>query len=81
MHVNFVHLKIHADFNCCIWPEKLDTRPFDLRPLIDTTVYDQVVQRYYTSERLSHNALNDAQAYRLGWAWMDANKEPEPHNQ
>jgi len=64
------------------WPEKLDTRYFDLRPLIDTTVYDQVVQRYYTSERLPHNALNDAQAYRLGWlAWMDANKEPKPYNQ
>lgn len=57
------------------WPEKLNTRRFDLRPLIDTTVYDQTVQRYYSPDRPLHNALNDAHAYRLGWlAWMDAKK-------
>lgn len=57
------------------WPGKLDKRYFDLRPLIDTTVYDQTVQRYYSPDRQPHNALNDAQAYRLGWlAWMDARK-------
>lgn len=26
------------------WPDKLDERYFDLRPLIDTTVYDQTVE-------------------------------------
>lgn len=57
------------------WPGKLDKLYFDLRPLIDTTVYDQTVQRYYSPDRSPHNALNDAQAYRLGWlAWMDARK-------
>ncbi len=47
------------------WPDRLDKHYFDLRPLIDTTVYDQTVQRYYNSDRPPHNALNDAQAY--GW--------------
>lgn len=57
------------------WPENLDKRYFDLRPMVDTTVYDKAVQRYYTAERLMHNALADAQAYRLGWlAWADAHK-------
>lgn len=57
------------------WPEKLDRRYLDLRPMVDTTVYDQTVQRYQTSERPAHNALNDAHAYRLGWlAWMEVRK-------
>lgn len=57
------------------WPGKLDKRHFDLRPLIDTTVYDQAVQCYYSPDLPPHNALHDAQAYRLGWlAWMDARK-------
>lgn len=58
------------------WPGKLGKCYFDLRPLIDTTVYDQTVQSYYSAERPPHNAFNDAQSYRLGWlAWMDANKQ------
>lgn len=57
------------------WPKNLDDRYFDLRPLIDTTIYDKTVQRYYNAGGSMHNALADAQAYRLGWlAWMDANK-------
>ncbi|MHB1491447.1 MAG: hypothetical protein ACYCTH_13290 [Cellulomonas sp.] len=58
------------------WPENLEKRYFDLRPLVDTTVYDKTVQSYYSPERPMHNALADAQAYRLGWmTWIDANKD------
>lgn len=58
------------------WPDNLEMKYFDLRPMVDTTVYDQAVNRYYTPDRPPHNALADAQAYRLGWlAWMDANKD------
>jgi len=57
------------------WPENLQKGYFDLRPMVDTTVYDQAVQRYYNADKPVHNALADAQAYRLGWlAWADANK-------
>lgn len=58
------------------WPKNLEKRYFDLRPMVDTTVYDQAVYGYYAPGRYAHNALNDAQAYRIGWlAWADANKE------
>jgi len=58
------------------WPDNLVKRYFDLRPMVDTTIYDRAVQRYYTPDRLPHNALADAQAYRLGWlAWADAHKK------
>ena len=54
------------------WPENLDQRYFDLRPLVETTVYDAAVQRFYTvNKKDAHNALDDAQAYRRGWmAWQ-----------
>ncbi len=58
------------------WPANLEKSYHDLRPLVDTTVYDKAVQRHYTPDRPPHNALADAEAYRLGWhAWMDANKD------
>ncbi|WNC94390.1 3'-5' exoribonuclease [Paraburkholderia sp. FT54] len=48
---------------------------FDLRPLIDTTVYDRSVAAHYDTDRRLHHALADARAYRRGWlAWMDARK-------
>ena len=57
------------------WPDKLEEQYFDLSTLITNSIYDQTVNRYYTQERPPHNALADAQAYRLGWlAWMDAKK-------
>lgn len=66
---------LQAIFADC-WPDNLEKRYFDLRPMVDTTVYDRAVQRYYTTDRPMHNALADAQAYRLGWlAWADVNKE------
>ena len=54
------------------WPENLDQRQFDLRPLVDTGVYHYAVQRFYTvNKKKPHNALADAQAYRRGWmAWQ-----------
>lgn len=56
-------------------PENLAARYFDLRPLIDTTIYDRAVQDYYIKDRRVHHALVDARAYRYGWlAWMDARK-------
>ena len=53
------------------WPEKLDQRYFDLRPMVETGVYHYAVQRFYTTDKPMHNALADAQAYRRGWmAWQ-----------
>lgn len=44
---------------------------FDLRPLIDTGVFDRAVGRYHTPDRPWHHALHDAYAHRAGWlAWM-----------
>lgn len=53
------------------WPTNL-TGWFDLRPLIDTGVFDRAVAQYHSNERPWHHALYDAQAHRAGWsAWMD----------
>lgn len=54
------------------WPPNL-VDWFDLRPLIDTTVFDQAVNAYHAqSDRPWHHALHDAHAHRAGWlAWMD----------
>lgn len=56
------------------WPDNLQGW-FDLRPLIDTGVFDHAVAKYHTPDRPWHHALYDAHAHRAGWmAWMDANK-------
>lgn len=56
-------------------PGNLAERYFDLRPLIDTTVYDRTVAASYQADPRMHHALVDARAYRLGWlAWMDSRK-------
>jgi hypothetical protein len=56
-------------------PVNLAPAYFDLRPLIDTTVYDRSVAAYYETDQRLHHALADARAYRRGWlAWMDARK-------
>jgi len=53
------------------WPPNL-TGWFDLRPLIDTGVFDRAVASFHTETRPWHHALFDAQAHRAGWlAWMD----------
>lgn len=60
-------------------PANLDGRYFDLRPLIDTTVYDRTVAACYETDPRLHHALADARAYRLGWlAWMDSRKRKGP---
>jgi len=57
-------------------PVNLDKSVFDLRPLIDTTVFNDAVCRYHDQlGRPWHHALHDARAHRVGWmAWMDARK-------
>lgn len=53
------------------WPNNL-AGWLDLRPLIDTGVFDQAVIKYHSETRPWHHALYDAQAHRAGWlAWMD----------
>jgi hypothetical protein len=48
---------------------------FDLRALIDLTVYDRSVAASYKSDQRLHHALADARAYRRGWlAWIDSRK-------
>lgn len=60
-------------------PDNLDARYFDLRPLIDTTVYDRTVAAFYETDPRLHHALADARAYRRGWlAWMDNHKRRGP---
>ena len=60
-------------------PGNLAADYFDLRPLIDTTVYDRTVAGYYQADPRLHHALADARAYRLGWlAWMDSRKPNGP---
>lgn len=56
-------------------PSSLSDQYYDLRPLIDTTIYDQTVARHCRTDPRVHHALVDARAYRMGWlAWMDARK-------
>jgi hypothetical protein len=60
-------------------PGNLDGEYFDLRPLIDTTVYDRTVASYYRTDPRLHHALADARAYRRGWlAWIDSHKPNGP---
>lgn len=49
---------------------------FDLRNLIDTTVFNNAVCRYHDQPNQPwHHALHDAKAHRDGWlAWMIASK-------
>lgn len=53
------------------WPNNLSGW-FDLRPMIDTGVFNRAVEQYHTENRPWHHALYDAKAHRIGWlAWMD----------
>lgn len=40
---------------------------FDLRPCIDTGVFNRAVEEFHTKERPWHHALYDAQAHRAGY--------------
>lgn len=61
-------------------PENLVGR-YDLRALIDTTVFNHAATRFHNSQRPWHHALFDAQAHRAGWlAWADENKSRRSHN-
>jgi hypothetical protein len=57
-------------------PQNLDRKVFDLRSLIDTTVFNDAVCRYHDQPNQPwHHALHDARAHRAGWmAWMDKQK-------
>lgn len=60
------------------WPVNL-TGWYDLRPLIDTGVFDRAVTHYHTPDRPWHHALHDAHAHRAGWmAWMDQRRREKP---
>lgn len=56
-------------------PKNISGR-FDLRPLIDTTVFHKAVCRYHDlADQPWHHAFHDAQAHRFGWlAWNDARR-------
>lgn len=56
-------------------PSNLADRYYDLRPLIDTSIYHSAVDASYSGATHVHHALVDAHAHRRGWlAWMDARK-------
>lgn len=54
-------------------PANLDKSIYDLRALIDTTVFNDAVCRYHSQPNQPwHHALYDARAHRAGWmAWTD----------
>ena len=54
-------------------PPNLEPSLFDLRPLIDTTVFHHAVCQYHELVGCPwHHAGHDAHAHRAGWlAWMD----------
>ena len=55
-------------------PKNLMER-FDLRTLIDSSVFHHAVVRYHKEVGPWHHALYDAQAHRHGWlAWQDSQK-------
>jgi hypothetical protein len=58
-------------------PANLSRSVFDLRPLIDTTVFHRAVCRYHDQpERPWHHAMHDAHAHRAGWlAWQDDKRQ------
>lgn len=57
-------------------PSNVEPHIFDLRPLIDTTVFNNAVCRYHDQPNQPwHHALHDAKAHRDGWmAWAEVNK-------
>lgn len=57
-------------------PANVNPVLYDLRPLIDTAVYDTAVVRYHEHPAHPwHHALHDSLGHRAGWqAWMDHNK-------
>jgi hypothetical protein len=61
-------------------PANMNPVLYDLRPLVDTTVYDNTVARYHEHPAHPwHHALHDALAQRAGWlAWRDHNRTGRP---
>lgn len=57
-------------------PANITPTRYDLRPLIDTTVFHQACEKYHAAPgRPWHHALHDAHAHRAGWlAWMAKQK-------
>lgn len=56
-------------------PLNLNAGWFDLRHLINTSIYHDAVCHYHDKYGPWHHALNDAKAHRIGWlAWMDNRK-------
>lgn len=57
------------------WPGNLAPSYFDLRGMIDSTVFDHAAEEYYSADRKPHHALHDARANRRGWlAYCDSKK-------
>ncbi|MCW6635538.1 hypothetical protein, partial [Yersinia ruckeri] len=56
-------------------PLNLNAGWFDLRHLINTSIYHAAVCHYHDKHGTWHHALNDAKAHRIGWlAWMGNKK-------
>ena len=54
-----------------IRPTNLRDR-FDMRTIVDSTVFHNAVVRYHEENGPWHHALHDARAHRKGWlAWMN----------
>lgn len=60
-------------------PANLDPAVLDLRPLIDTAVFNEAVCRYHAVPGQPwHHAMHDARANRLGWlVWADDAKKAQ----
>lgn len=58
-------------------PPNLNKQVFDLRPLIDTTVFNDAVCSYHDQPNQPwHHALHDARSHRAGFlAWIEKTKD------
>lgn len=53
------------------WPTNLGENWFDLRPMVNTAVFDKAARGFYDVHKQPHNALADAHANWMGWlAWF-----------
>ncbi|PSH11159.1 hypothetical protein B7R74_21955 [Yersinia pseudotuberculosis] len=56
-------------------PDNFCGNRYDLRPLIDTSIFHEAVCEYHNDDYPWHQALNDAYAHRAGWlAWKIKNR-------
>jgi len=69
---SIIDLKLVREVLGGVLPPNLSSGHYDLRPLVDTSVYHRAVVAYHGYPNHPwHHALHDASAHRAGWlAWV-----------